>query len=108
MKKKILAATFLISWSAFASAHGQDIFVPVYIQLLAVFATVCVLLLAPRLKNYRIGGIASCFIGAMSSWPLTTRLAFADNQNLISIIDGVLPFAFAAVFVFWRHRQTRR
>ena len=105
MVRKRAALVSLLMVPTLALAHGEDILVTIYAELLTVVAIVLALRLVPSFRRSRLGGTIFCIIGVIASWLVTSDMPYTDNQTLITTISVVLPLVATSVYLVWRHNR---
>lgn len=107
MLRDFLTVFALAALPAFAFAHGEDVLVTLYAELLTIITIILALRMVPAFRRYWRGGSAFCILGVIAAWLVTWRLPYRDNQHLITALSVALPLLATAAYVIWRRRRTR-
>ncbi|MRW94584.1 hypothetical protein GJ699_31915 [Duganella sp. FT80W] len=108
MTRKLAVLSLLSVFPSIALAHGEEVLVPIMLQLLSVIVTVLSLCIVRRFRPYFIGGVLMCVAGVIASWFITGPLPFFENQLLITLVDVICPPAATAIFLAWALRREVR
>jgi hypothetical protein len=105
MSRKLAVLSLLSVFPSIALAHGEEVLVPILLQLLTVIVTVLSLFIVRRFRPCLVGGVLMCVAGVVASWLITGPLPFFENQLLITLVNVICPPAATAIFLAWALRR---
>ncbi|THC45311.1 hypothetical protein [Massilia sp. Mn16-1_5] len=89
--KRCLGFLCLAATSQIAQAHGEEVLVSIYAQLLSVALCVLFLLFWRAARPYRLIGMAACIAGlAVADWALAP-VPYTEHQTLVTTVGFVVP-----------------
>lgn len=93
---------------ALAYAHGQDVLVTIYAELLTVFFVVLTLRLVSTFRPFWFGGTAACVFGVFASWFAVAGIPYSANQTIVTAISVILPLLTTGAYLAWRRNGVSR
>lgn len=108
MIRKRIAFTAMVALPVRACAHGEDVLVTIYAEILTIVLVIAAFLLVPRLRPFWLGGIIACVLGVAASWLATAGMPYRENMIVITAISVVLPLLATAAYLVWRYRYAER
>jgi hypothetical protein len=74
-----------------AWAHGQEILIPIYLQLASTVAVVGVACVVKVVRRWRFATIVGSILGAVASWVLVLNLQYGSNETYVDVLFLALP-----------------
>lgn len=81
------------SFSNVAQAHGEDILVLIYTDLLSIVLCMTMLLSWRRARAHRVAGLIGCMAGTICGNLAVSRLPYTQYEILITAVGFIAPIA---------------
>jgi hypothetical protein len=96
-----------ISTSQLAHAHGEDVLVSIYAELVSVALCVGVLYLWRRVRRYRRTGVLACIAGLILVNLAFLHTPYDENRELITAAGIIVPIVMTMLAVYVAQRRDR-
>lgn len=102
--RKIAAAAALLAVSALAEAHGEEVVVSLFAQVIAVLGVILAVCVFRPLRRHAVAGVLGCFAGVALDWLATGDMPYWENHELITFLAFALPVLLSCAFVLLARR----
>jgi hypothetical protein len=87
-------------------AHGEDVLLPLFIQLCSIFIFLIWLIIAKLRLRHKLILLASYFLSASAVFFFTSNLPYRQNKELVDMLWIISPALIAFLtFMFLRRRK---
>jgi hypothetical protein len=107
MIRKRIAIVPLAALPVQAYAHGEEVLVTIYAELLTIVFVIVAFRLVPRLRRFWLGGVIACILGVVASCLATAGMPYRENMILITAISVALPLLTTTAYI-WRSSHVPR